>query len=276
MTTDDTVAPKPARICMPRAGGKTGLEHIEKQKNCQDGYLLFPMEANGKRYLVGVVADGCTGERKTSRTEVGSALMVLFVCSEIRQMLTLRTPLSEIPAALYPRCIAFIGNIARLTLSGTAEEMASFIGDFFLCTLLGFVMDDETLVEFASGDGFHVVNERNEVFDRNNASLYMAYHQVDRATLAGNPTLPTVFEHIAEYKVADLKRYAIGTDGLVRHSRERGYYLDPQEVNAMFAYQPKSKAGLKWWLAKRQSEDQAYKDDISIITLTWNESEEHS
>jgi hypothetical protein len=252
-----------------RAGTRIGIDHITKQKNGQDSLLLNRFFVRGKEVIVGLVSDGCSGEKKTSRTEVGSALLIAYAFSEIRSMLALGVDISQIPSALYPRCVAYIGSVARLTWSGSTEEMSQFIGNYFLATLLGFITDGEKLVEFASGDGFHVVNSEGEVFDHANASLYMAYHQLARESLEGSLELPDSFEHIATHDVTTLERYAIGTDGLVRKDPERGFYLDMQEIDCMFQYKPAARAGLQWWLNKRQTEDSAFNDDVSVITLDW-------
>jgi hypothetical protein len=42
----------------------------------------------------------------------------------------------------------------------------------------------------------------------------------------------------------------------------------------MFAWKPRALAGLQWWLNKRQTEDEAYDDDVTVITLEWFQPQE--
>ena len=132
-------SPSEREVAVPfrtRAGTVPGTQHTRKRVNNQDSLVLRDVELDGSRYTIGIVSDGCTGKRKRSRTEIGSGLLTLYAFSEIRTLLALNVPLKDIPASLYPRCVSFIGNIARTTIAGTPEEMCSFIENTFLCTLV--------------------------------------------------------------------------------------------------------------------------------------------
>lgn len=251
-----------------RSGTVPGMEHIKKKINNQDSFIVREIEVEGKLFTVGIVSDGCSGRRKHSRTEVGSELLTLYAFSEIRMLLALKVPLTEIPTALYSRCVSYVGNIARSTVAGTAEEMCSFIENHFLCTLLGFVTDGRKLVSFQSGDGFQVVNDQTYIVDQNDRPLYLGYHQIDRRLLgAAADILPSNFE-VREFDCDYLARFAIGTDGILsRDDTSEGLALLAADREQLFEHAPDAPAGLQWWLNKQQNRDKRFSDDTTVITL---------
>jgi hypothetical protein len=98
--------------------------------------------------------------------------------------------------------------------------------------------------------------------------MYLAYHQIDRSILGKvADELPTAFETNV-YDLSYLDRFAIGTDGLVkRNSETKDLFIDTEERDAIFDYQPSAPAGLQWWLNKQQNRHSRFDDDTTIITL---------
>jgi hypothetical protein len=257
-----------SKLFTVRSGTVPGIQHTRKRVNNQDSYVLREIDINGAQYTIGVVSDGCTGNKKRSRTEIGSGLLTLYVFSEVRTLLALNVPLKDIPAQLYARCVSFVGNIARATIAGTPGEMASFIENMFLCTLVGFVKSETEVVTFQAGDGFVLINDQDLIVDQNDRPTYLAYHQIDHSILGKvAEELPDGFETNV-YDVAYLERLAVGTDGLVQRNNEtKQLFIDPEERDAIFSYQQTAPAGLQWWLNKQQNRHSRFDDDTTIITL---------
>lgn len=259
---------KQGRQFRVRCGGVPGVDHQLARINNQDSLILRQLVLGDKTYVVGLVSDGCTGEKKQSRTEVGSATLTLYAFSEIRMLLSLGVSLAEIPKTLYSRCVSYIGNQARMTVAGSPEEMVWFVQNYFLCTLRGFIMDDKQLVTFSAGDGLFLVNDQDILTDQNDAPLYMGYHLIDRRFLPPDIELPQSFDTTVYDDVDCLTRFAVGTDGLIQRDRDSGrLFIDPAEREAIFSHKPKAQAGLQWWLNIQQSEHQRFGDDTSLITV---------
>ena len=254
-----------------RSGSVAGQAHKRLGINNQDACLWRCMEIDSRPYAVGVVCDGCTGDRRkrSSRTEIGAVLLSQFACSEIRLMLTANMRPEDIPQALYMRCAAYVGAVARATVLGAAEEIWNFIQSHFLCTLLGFVADSEQLVIFSAGDGVIIVNDDAWIIDQHDQPLYLAYHQVDRNILGGAAlSLPQTFQ-IRRLELAAVRRFALCSDGIVKRDPEsRAAFVDAADIEALWSYEPQAAAGLQWWLNRSSNQLGLFPDDCSVIACS--------
>ena len=181
-------------------------------------------------------------------------------------LLALGVAPADIPRTLYSRCVAYIGNLARVTVAGTPDENAVFVQDYFSFTLHGFIMTQQSLVAFGSGDGFFIINDQAVVIDQANRPLYMGYHLIDRRFLPADVQLPESFE-VRVLDMAYLKRFAVGTDGLLKKPDKGSPYIDPVERRQMFSHRRNARAGLQWWLNIQQSEQKRFDDDTTILTV---------
>jgi len=252
-----------------RSGTVIGQSHKRVGLNNQDALKVANFEIGGTQYLVGVVADGCsTEDKKKSRNEVGSRLLTQFALSEMRLMLGARIPTREVPGNLYPRCVSYVGNVARATVIGEPREIWDFIQFHFLCTLLGFIYDGSDLVCFSSGDGVIVVDDYTMIIEQNNAPLYLAYHQVDRRILGDKASLLPSNFNVMAHCANDIKRFAVGTDGIVsKHPETRASYVPADDLEAIFSHEPRAAAGLQWWLNGQSNLQGRFSDDTTLITL---------
>ena len=242
-----------------RNGSAAGQAHLRKRKNNQDAFAIGETIVNEKEYLFGVVSDGCTG-RAGSRTEVGSILVTRFIRSEIPLILAAGISIEELPAALFPRCIGFFRSIAGTTVIGNPEIIWDFISKHLLCTIIGFVMNDEKLLIFTAGDGTFIVNREITVIDQNNTPYYPAYHLVDRKILGSTAQLlPQSFE-ICTFPAETVKKLAICTDGINDELENDGL------IEGIWCYEPEAKGGLQWWL-NIQSGEGRFRDDCTIVAV---------
>ena len=188
-----------------------GREHIRLWMNNQDGIAKGKVEINGKEHLYAVVTDGCS---EGLHSEVGAKLLARFIVGEIPVILFCGTTLEELPKALFMRCIGYLRGIAAQTVIGDQQEMVSFIKNYLLCTVVGFVMDDESCVVFHAGDGVIVVNDTVCRINQDNKPRYLAYHLVDRRYLVQqSASQPEGFEAFY-FSLKTLDRLVIATDGL--------------------------------------------------------------
>jgi hypothetical protein len=198
-----------------------GTEHVRLRRNNQDALRHESLDYGGTHYEIGVICDGCSVKKGTgSINEVGANLLSTYVLGEVSNMIRLGMAITEIPDALFSRCIGYLRSIASLTMLGNSEATLPFIVNHLLCTCHGFVMDEKECIIFSAGDGVIIVNDDINVIDQNNESFYLAYHLVERRYLRDvGAKLPSAFE-VKKYDVADIQRLAIGTDGLTRESME--------------------------------------------------------
>ena len=179
-----------------------GREHIRLWMNNQDAVKLSWANINGCDFLFGVVADGCS---EGLHSEVGAQLLATFVSEEIPLILFNQTPIEEVPKALFFRCLGYLRAVAAQTVTGSPSKVVSFIKDFLLCTVLGFVMNQKSCVVFHAGDGLVVIDDVIYRIDQQNRPTYLAYHLVDRSFLVQqSSSLPAGFETMV-LPVQDIK-----------------------------------------------------------------------
>ena len=251
-----------------RKGSVAGGGHKRIGLNNQDSLLCQTVRIGDREYTIGFVSDGCTGKEKNrkSRTEVGATLLPIFAASEIRLMLAAHMRLQDIPGTLYQRCVSYIGNLARSTVVGTAQEIWSIIDDCFLCTLHGFIMDDKEIVFLSAGDGILIVNDNVTIINQQDKPEYLAFHLFDRRLLeAKGIKLPSNF-NTSVYELGNVRRFAVSTDGLKRKKAgTQEPFVDPEDVNAIWAHEPAAPAGLQWWLNIQSNVSGRLSDDTTII-----------
>jgi hypothetical protein len=185
-----------------RTASIIGRDHTFRQANCQDAYAF----RESAEHIFGLVSDGC-GEG--AHSEVGAKLLSKFILEEISLLLAGGVSIKEIPPALFLRCIRFLKRVAWQTVF---ENLTEFVRDYLLCTVLGFVMDENQGIIFAAGDGLIIINEEIITRDEKNKPNYLGYHLVDRRFLEKADQLPEKFDTY-EFDVESLSHLAIATDG---------------------------------------------------------------
>ena len=252
---------KPPDLIRVRCGSVIGEGHIQKHFNNQDAYMSGMFEFENKRYFFGAVFDGCTG-KKGSHTEVGANLLASWLRSEIPFLISAHIPMEEIPQTIYDRTVAYMGSIARLSVSSGPAEMSEYVQRYLFCTIIGFIMDEEEIITFAAGDGLIVWNDNVTVIDQNNAPLYPAYHLIDRSILGDlEPKLPKGFKEDI-FSVRETARFAVITDGLTKPLQRDASLLD-----GFFEWEREHPSGLQWFLNVQARQNKVFSDDCTAVTL---------
>ncbi len=258
---------KPLNVRM-RSGTRQGSDHIRLGINNQDSRLAeqFFVPAYRKTFCVGLVSDGCTGNPLFSHTEVGSNLMTLYAYRRIQELICSGMGVQEIPKALFSIVTEFIldlmGKVMPATIvwpypvkipkRETWTSQARFRYDYLAATLLGFIGDDEDIVVFSAGDGVILVNDSIEFIDQNDNPEYPAIS----INQAGKGFV------VRSYKVADVSRLAIMSDGL------KFLVKDAAFVSRLFSYESSNILGLQFLLNTSFLEHpELMKDDATAVTL---------
>jgi len=192
-------------------GTITGRLHKKIGKNNQDA-SLFQVESD---CIIGLVSDGC-GSGKFS--EFGSQLLVQLTRDAIHRYLP------------FLKCVIRNGlcengfwNLVRTRVRGgmfqVAErfrgDMKKIISDYFLATIVGFIVTPKKTFVFSIGDGEAYLNEHLIKFGSfaNNAPPYLAY------SLLKKEDQPFDKRHLhfsidQEMATVDVKNILIASDGL--------------------------------------------------------------
>lgn len=162
-------------------------------KNNQDALLLYEDED----VIFGIVSDGC-GSGKFS--EVGAQIGVRILGKLINESLSRSKKID------FDRIrMKLLGQISVLATS-MGDSFSEIINDFFLFSLVGFVVTQEIVTIFYCGDGMYAINgnvTKLGPFPKN-APPYVSY------SLAGdqNPIIETV-----TFETENVDSLAVGTDG---------------------------------------------------------------
>lgn len=237
-----------------QSGIVTGRSHVLAGKNCQDNVKVI-VNKDENPYIVGCIADGC-GTGKYS--EAGSRLAVEYAVRESIRLLSTGINLESIPQLLYWNLVDMLNTFISLYHFKSEGDKAKFIEDHLLFTLIGFIITDEGVIIFASGDGVIVVNNDIHIRDENNSPLYLAYHLVKREMLVGTATeLPNCFD-LYEIPADSLERLLIGSDA----------WFDELEVlNELWGF--KNPSALQRKLNVLSQKEKRLSDDASIITVEY-------
>jgi hypothetical protein len=132
---------------------KMGFLHSDSRKNCQDAFVFGGNEG----YLFGAVFDGC-GE--SAHSEVGALLAAEYVGATLPVIAPLCH--KDVPPMLFRYLVSFVRrSISQFEDVGvwTREYQAKFIDDYWLFTVMGFLMGPEQISFFWAGDGVYQRND---------------------------------------------------------------------------------------------------------------------
>ena len=187
-----------------------GSEHQRRQVNNQDGFSVGEAEIRNKYYWWGVVCDGCSMGRQS---EVGAVLLSNYLCEEVPYLLSSGSTIPEIPDQLFIAGLGYLRSLAAHTAMSGFRKQLEFIEHHLLCTVIGFVINDEKCLLFNAGDGVFIVNNNIHRIKQDNKPLYMAYHLLDKSILDLSEPIPFKFE-TSIMLVSALERIAVCSDGI--------------------------------------------------------------
>jgi serine/threonine protein phosphatase PrpC len=143
-----------------------GKSHQRLMYNNQDAFDWKEKEG----ILVGVVCDGCGSH---SHSEVGAKLGAKFITTYlINNYSTPGFSIAKLQAALE----VFITKTARELSSDTTDAWRKVIEDYFLFTIVGFIIDENGTTFFYQGDGSILYNNEWIDLSTNNRPEYLAYN----------------------------------------------------------------------------------------------------
>jgi hypothetical protein len=232
-----------------RTASIIGRDHILRQANNQDAFACSQEMIGQENYIFAAVADGC-GEGKDS--EVGAKLVSQFVVGEIPLLLKMGVSLKQIPQALFPRLVGFLGSLSGQFYFPDLERRTEFVGNLLLTTVLGLVMNNRFGLVFIAGDGIVILDDRILVLDQENKPTYLGYHLIERKFLQGEDQIPKEFK-ILEVNAQRFKHLAICSDGFELELASEIWGFDhPRGLQRQF----------NLWSRKRH-----FQDDATIITV---------
>jgi serine/threonine protein phosphatase PrpC len=190
-------------------GSVVGTYHTRTNKNNQDSFFYVEHQD----HIIGVVCDGCgSGEYSEVGANIGGpALAWELSASGIHK------------AGNDPSKIDELLKRVRILVSSRLSKCASRVGlpyvesvsDYFLFTVVAFVIGREYTYIISIGDGFYALNQKQVTLGpfENNAPPYIAYNLVaDRLQGITKEELCFVVHEVIS--TPEVKSIVLGTDGV--------------------------------------------------------------
>lgn len=181
-----------------------GRRHREIGKNNQDALCIV----NKSDVVIGLVADGCGS---CEQSEVGSNLAVRMIAQLIEKNYTTCQNIEGLLEKVRLDCLAEF----RVLINQLGISVSRSVNDFFLFTLVGFILTPEELVVFSLGDGIAMVND--EIIKLgpfpHNEPPYLMY-ALTGSTLANQSDDLLKFQILKKVKFDKFAQVIIGTDGI--------------------------------------------------------------
>jgi hypothetical protein len=205
------------------AGGTViGREHVTIGRNNQDAFCW----ASTPEATVGVVADGCGSG---VHSEVGAQIGARLLTEALR--VSAAGLDCEAPKSALERLRLDLLVQVRQVAEAMGGSFNQVVGEYFLFTLLGFVIGPRWTTIFGIGDGVFVLNgQRRVLVAADNAPPYAGYGLLGPD--GGGPR----FEVHAALATQDLRSLLVGTDGageipdLAELWTDDRYYANPYNV----------------------------------------------
>lgn len=190
-------------------GGGTimGRDHRLCQKNAQDDFTVIESE----KFLVGVVCDGCgSGDHSEVGAKIGSRIVANELAELAMQSPRIFSPLYQ-DVALRTLKDSILRSLERVVTT-LGLDFASTVEDYFLFTIVAFIMTPEDTLVLAAGDGVVFVNGgRFDIEpDPGNKPRYLSY-----GLLRHDFRESRLLKSVTEVKTADVESILMGTDGVL-------------------------------------------------------------
>ena len=194
------------------AGGSIiGFDHIRLNKNNQDGYHWLMND----KAILGVVCDGCSNG---SHSEVGASLFSRYLCQAVEAHLPSHNSSTE--NLDWNGILENARHSLLIQLKTVSEKMdgnpAENLINYFLFTIIGFVITLESAIVFSLGDGCYAMNGKFHDIPTytNNEPPYLAYglfkEHKHRFTIE-----QLKFKVLGQINTKELESLLIGSDGVL-------------------------------------------------------------
>jgi hypothetical protein len=144
-------------------GSIQGFTHRKLEYNNQDAVLVLESD----ECTVGLITDGCGSG---TNSEVGAQLALKYLLGRITSQIQ-----SDWRSNLKEDMQEYTLKLAALH----GKDSGTFIKDFLLYTIIGFVETNDTLTLFSYGDGVIIIDDDVEVINQNNRPRYLNNELID-------------------------------------------------------------------------------------------------
>lgn len=200
-------------------GSVTGRDHrLGVPKNRQDDFVIV----HGPNVMVAVIADGCSSGGQASladrsvtclgSSEVGASLAVRLLSELLVRLLSQG---HEVDSAFLKRAQNDLIAQLHVLANAMGGSLSEVVDRYFLFTLIGVIMTEQTTTFFALGDGVIVVNDDMTVLEAgaDNQPIYLGYSLSGSSLTDGQPELLDL-GIVQELPTDELDHFLIGSDGV--------------------------------------------------------------
>lgn len=170
-------------------GNIQGATHKKLEYNNQD-FVLVSEEEN---YTLALIADGCGSG---ANSEVGAQLGLYFIAKFIKENIH-----KDWKGNLKNELLIYSQNLAKLH----NEDTQTFIKNFLLYTVIGCLIQEDSLTTFSCGDGVIIIDDKVQIIDQNNQPQYF------NNALRGGESSDFSFQELK----FENQSIVLGSDGLV-------------------------------------------------------------
>lgn len=242
------------------SGVHIGHSHHRAYQNCQDAVSMSSW-SHQQKYWAGIVCDGCGGTHLDlkqygliGRSEVGANLLSFRLLQELifktKQLEHLGCSLDKIFKEI---SYSAFHLIMRSIDCMRNEDSILNLQQFWLSTILGFIMTDKEGYIFSCGDGVYQIDEQIQVIDQHGTPDYIAYKCFP------SEKVKDVNLQIVSFDPVNVNRIMVATDGFVDHAKfDKDALFDQQ-------WEKTGQYGLKKWMNSHF--DKGYFNDDCAIVL---------
>lgn len=130
-----------------------GPTYFNEGKNNQDYFDSYV----DKKMAISVICDGCHGGKSS---EVVARLSAPFLVRKARELLNDGLALKHLPMMLFDIYLEYLVSLVQAQNFRTLDEVASFISDSLMCTIIGAIAYRGKVVLFSCGDGSFFLNDK--------------------------------------------------------------------------------------------------------------------
>ncbi|MCK5415826.1 protein phosphatase 2C domain-containing protein [Candidatus Parcubacteria bacterium] len=189
-----------------------GRSHREMNKNNQDAFYVI----NRPDMVIGLVADGCGS---CVQSEVGANLVVKMIVCLIEKNYFSGQDFNDLLEKVRLDSLAQF----RVLINQLGLNFSKTVNDFFLFTLVGFVLTRDAVVIFSLGDGVVMVND--EIVNLGpfpkNEPPYLMYGLI-KSSLQNQIDDLLKFKILKNLKFNEFEQMVIGTDGVMDLINKQG------------------------------------------------------
>ena len=198
-----------------KTGSVIGSYHRKMLKNNQDALAsaTYASEDSSFQQVIGVVCDGC-GSSKYA--EVGAHILANSVLNNLIGTPVIKESDEETKYFIQRLLRRAIETDLRQVIDVIAgyddNDISKVVYDYFLSTMVGFVIENDKTVIFSAGDGMYSLNGETTAIDQDNCPNYISYGLITSSLNKVPTNLDIVVNELVSTE--SVKSIIIGTDGV--------------------------------------------------------------